>query len=61
MKQIKFRHLVAPFSTTFKMAAPGGKIKFVFHRSKHTWPALSHAKKFAYRYPSGELQGFALP
>jgi len=33
-----------PFSTT-KMAPPGGEIKFVFHTSKSTFPALSHAKK----------------
>jgi len=27
------------------MAPPGGDMKFVFHRSKSTFPALSHAKK----------------
>jgi len=41
------------------MAPPGGEIKFVFHRSKSTFPAQSHAKTFfAYFYPSGELQNF---
>ena len=38
------------FSTT-KRTPQGGEIKFVFHRSKSTFPALSHANKnFAYLY-----------
>jgi len=56
----RWRHFSGPsiFSTT-KRAPPGGEIKFVFHRRKSTFPALSHAKKlFAYLYPIGELQKF---
>jgi len=43
-RQFSGQSIKIAFSTT-KMAPPGGEIKFVFHRSKSTFPALSHAQK----------------
>jgi len=31
---------------TTNIAPPGGGINFLLHRSKPTWPGLSHAKTF---------------
>ena len=40
----KYKNSIFGHFLTTNLAPPGGEIKFVFHRSKPTWPALSHAK-----------------